>query len=79
MKPDAGTTRLVRQQVARRYIDCSMVDIKVSHGVVHFSGVIRNLRSYPGIDLKKEMETLTNILVRMGGIRDVTWDVMIRA
>ena len=56
-----------------------MVEIKVSHGVVHFSGVIRNLRSYPGIDLKKEMDTLTSILVRMTGIRDVTWDVMVRS
>ena len=79
MKQDVAVTRAVRQQVARRYIDCSMVDVKVSHGVVHFTGVIRNLRSYPGIDLKKEMETLTTILVRMGGIRDVTWDVMIRS
>ena len=75
---DAAATRMVRQQIARRYIDCSLLDIKVSHGVVYLRGIIRNLRMYPDIDLKKEIDTITGILVRKHGIRDVNWDVQTR-
>ena len=38
---DAAHTRLVRGQNARRYVDTSMLDTRVSHGIVHLTGVIR--------------------------------------
>jgi hypothetical protein len=72
---DASLTKLVRSQIARRYIDASLLDIRVSHGLVTLRGVIRVLRSHPDIDLKKEMETISVILRQKAGIRDVIWDV----
>jgi hypothetical protein len=72
---DAALTKLVRSQIARRYIDSSLLDIRVSHGLVQLRGVVRVLRSHPDIDLKKEMETISTILRQKSGIRDVVWDV----
>jgi hypothetical protein len=72
---DAALTKLVRSQIARRYIDASLLDIRVSHGLVTLRGVIRVLRTHPDIDLKKEMETISIILRQKSGIRDVVWDV----
>lgn len=75
---DVAATRMVRQQVARRYIDASMIDIRVTHGIVYFRGIIRHLRTSPDLDLKKEMDTITSILTRKPGIREVLWDVQSR-
>jgi hypothetical protein len=72
---DASLTKLVRSQIARRYIDSSLLDIRVSHGLVTLRGVIRVLRTHPDVDLQKEMETISIILRQKAGIRDVVWDV----
>ena len=72
---DASLTKMVRGQIARRYIDSSLLDIRVSHGLVTLRGVVRTLRTHPDIDLKKEMETISIILRQKAGIRDVVWDV----
>jgi hypothetical protein len=72
---DAALTKLVRSQVARRYIDSSLLDIRVMHGLVTMRGVIRVLRTNPDIDLQKEMDTISTILRQKPGIRDVVWDV----
>jgi hypothetical protein len=72
---DAAMTKMVRSQIARRYIDSSMLDVRVSHGVVRLGGVIRTLRTSPDVDLQKEMETISNILRGKMGIRDIVWEV----
>lgn len=72
---DAALTKMVRSQIARRYIDSSLLDIRVSHGLVTLRGVIRVLRTAPDIDLKKEMELISTILRQKAGIREVVWDV----
>jgi hypothetical protein len=72
---DASLTKMVRSQIARRYIDASLLDIRVSHGLVTLRGVIRVLRTHQEIDLKKEMETISTILRQKAGIREVVWDV----
>jgi hypothetical protein len=74
---DAAATRMVRGQIARRYVDASMVDVRVTHGVCYLRGVLRILRTHPEIDLTKEMEHITTIL-RGKGIRDVIWEVTLR-
>ena len=76
---DASLTKMVRSQIARRYIDSSLLDIRVSHGLVTLRGVIRALRTHPDIDLRKEMETISTILRQKAGIRDVVWDVTQRS
>lgn len=72
---DASLTKMVRSQIARRYVDSSLLDIRVSHGLVTLRGVIRVLRTHPDVDLTKEMETISTILRQKAGIRDVVWDV----
>ena len=69
------STRKVRAQIARRYVDSSMLTISVIGGNVHFSGVIGILRSHPNVELKAEMLQISQILRTIPGIRDVTWDV----
>jgi len=75
MSEDASTTRMVRSQIARRYIDSSLLDIRVMHGVVRLTGVIRKLRTQPDVDLNKEMEIISTMLRQKAGIRDVVWEV----
>jgi hypothetical protein len=72
---DAGHTRMVRGQIARRYVDTSMLDVRVSHGIVHLTGVIRALRTHKDMDLKKEMDVISTILKGKSGIRDVVWEI----
>lgn len=75
---DAALTKMVRSQIARRYIDSSLLDVRVSHGLVYLRGVIRVLRTNPDVDLSKEMETISTILRQKPGIREVVWDVVQR-
>jgi hypothetical protein len=74
-KDDAASTRMVRSQIARRYIDASLLDIRVTHGVVYLRGVIRTIRTHADMDLQKEMEIISTILRQKQGIRDVIWEV----
>ena len=75
---DAAMTKMVRGQIARRYIDSSLLDVRVMHGLVSLRGVIRVLRTHPDVDLQKEMETISTILRQKPGIREVVWDVTLR-
>ncbi len=72
---DVAITRMVRGQIARRYIDASLLDIRVSHGVVHLRGVIRTLRTHADMDLAKEMEVISTVLRTKPGVRDIIWDI----
>lgn len=72
---DAAATKMVRSQLGRRYVDTSLLNVRVSHGVVHFSGVLRPLRTHASMDLAKEMELISTMLRAKPGIREVIWDV----
>jgi hypothetical protein len=61
---------LVRRELARRPIDCSMVEIHVTHGIVYLRGVVRAVRGHD-IDLQQEISILTTVLRQKQGIRDV--------
>lgn len=67
--------RKVRAQIARRHVDTSMLNVSVMGGSVYLSGVISIMRTNPGVDLRVEMQQITQILRSISGIRDVTWDV----
>ena len=75
---DAAATKVVRGQIARRYVDSSMLSIRVTHGVCHLSGVLRVLRTHKEIDLQKEMDIISTVLRGKNGIRDIVWDVTLR-
>jgi hypothetical protein len=75
---DANQTRMVQREISRRYIDTTLVDVRVIHGVCYLRGVISKLRSHPDIDLEHEAEIIRKILRQKPGIRDVVWEVYMR-
>ncbi len=68
---------LVRRELARRPIDCSMVDVHVSHGVVYLRGTVRPIRGHD-IDLQHEISILLTVLKQRQGIRDVVSELQTR-
>ena len=75
---DAANTKMVRSEIGRRYVDSSLLDIRVSHGTVHLGGVIGPLRLHRELDMAKEMAHISTILRSKPGIREVVWEVTIR-
>lgn len=61
---------MVRREMARRPIDCSMVEVYVSHGIVYLRGTVRGVRGHD-IDLKQEITILMTVLKQKSGVRDV--------
>ncbi len=76
---DAANTKMVRSEIGRRYIDSSLLDVRVSHGTVHLGGAIGPLREHRGMDLTKEMALISTVLRAKPGIREVVWEVTIRS
>jgi hypothetical protein len=88
---DAYQTRMVQHELSRRYVDCSLVDVRVIHGgryvdcslvdvrvihgVCYLRGIMKRLRSHPEVDLDHEAEVIRKILRQRVGIRDVVWEV----
>ncbi len=75
---DAATTRLVRREIVRRRIDDSQLHVNSMHGVVYIRGQVRSLRGEE-CDLEAEMNIIHRILRSRPGIRDVVFEVEIRA
>ncbi len=70
---------MVRSQIGKRYVDSSLLDIRVSHGIVYLRGVLRTLRTHANLDLAKEMEVISTVLRSKPGVREVVWETTIRA
>ena len=51
--------RKVRGQIARRYVDASMVNVNCVGGTVHLTGVLRIIRTHANVNLKEEMENIS--------------------
>lgn len=75
---DAEATRSVRAQITRRYVDSSLLDIRVMHGVVYLRSELSHLRSHPDISLEHEKEVIAHSLRGRNGIREVIWEVKLR-
>ncbi len=67
---------MVRREMARRPMDCSMVDVSASHGVIYLRGTLRQAKGH-AIDLKQELNMLITILKQKAGIRDVVPELQI--
>jgi hypothetical protein len=65
---------LVRREMARRPLDCGMVDVYVTHGIVYLRGTIRAVRGHD-IDVMQEVHHLATVLKQKQGIRDVIIEV----
>jgi hypothetical protein len=68
---------MVRRELARRPLDCSMVQISVTHGVVYLRGTIRAMRGHD-IDVVQEIAILSTVLRQRAGVRDVVSELQTR-
>jgi hypothetical protein len=68
---------MVRRELARRPLDCSMVQISVTHGVVYLRGTVRAMRGHD-IDVVQEISILSTVLRQRAGIRDVVSELQTR-
>ena len=68
----------IRGQIARRYVDASMVNVNVVGGTVYLTGVLKSLRTHATINLKDEMENISKVLRSVPGVREIVWDVTLR-
>jgi hypothetical protein len=68
---------LVRREMARRPLDCSLVDVYCSHGVIYLRGTIRPMRGHV-LDINSEISTLMTILRQKSGIRDIINELQTR-
>lgn len=65
----------IRGQIARRYVDASMVNVNCVGGTVYLTGVLKVLRTNANVDLKEEMENISKVLRTVPGVREIVWDV----
>ncbi len=72
---DAMNTRMVQREISRRYVDSTLVDVRVIHGVCYMRGIMRKLRTHPDVDLDHEAEVIRKVLRQQPGIREVVWEV----
>lgn len=74
---DAKQTRMVQREITKRHIDISMIDVHVTHGVVHLRGNVKQTRGQ-NLDLRHEFQIIAHVLRGCPGIRDVINEVNVR-
>ncbi len=75
---DAAVVRNVRRELSRRPIESVRVDIQSINGHVTLTGTLTPMRSQPGLSLESELETVSKIILRDRGVKDVTSQVRFR-
>ena len=68
----------IRGQIARRYVDASMVNVNCIGGTVYLTGVLKTLRTHASLNLKEEMDNIGKLLRTVPGVREIVWDVTLR-
>jgi hypothetical protein len=76
---NSEATRAIRAAVTLRNIDASRLEVRVVHGTAFCRGILATLRTHPDIDLNREMEVITTSVRGRCGIREVIWEVKLRA
>lgn len=74
---DVHAVKMVRRELNRRKIDSSLVDVRVSHGVVYLRGQVRPVRG-GAPDLHAEIEVVVRALRTRPEFRDVIVDLVFR-
>lgn len=77
---DVEATKAARRMFGKRGVDCSTVDIRVSHGVCQVRGVASLLKGADigGGDIKAAVEQICGLLRRRPDIREVSVDLTYR-
>ena len=74
---DVAATKLLRREFARRPIDISAADLRVSHGVAYVKGVLRPMKGAPA-PMQEMLDHISKSLRGRGEFRDVIIDCIIR-
>ena len=75
---DRDATRQVRSIMARRGIDVSRCDLRVTHGVCYVRGLVQAMKGVVIPDLKSEMDNIAKVLRQKQDIREVVMELTIR-
>jgi hypothetical protein len=62
--------RMVRREMGRHSVDCSEVQVSVTHGMVHLHGRVRPMRGHEGV-FEVSVNALLKALRQRPGVRDV--------
>jgi hypothetical protein len=78
---DRAASRRVEREIHKLPLDHSLVTVTVINGVCYVGGRIRRLRNPTarGVDLKKVVAEMEDIIRRLPGIRDVVIDAIVEA
>jgi len=63
----------VRREIVRRSLDASQLMIHVAHGHVELGGILKPANRNAAIDMAKELEFAKERVIRIPGVRDMTW------
>lgn len=73
---DAAMTREALREIGKRPLDCSRLEVHVTHGVALLRGRVDKLRGYyEDLDVHEELNILITALRQKPGIRDVVCEV----
>ncbi len=73
---DASMTREALREIGKRPLDCSRLEVHVTHGVALLRGRVDKLRGYyEDLDIHEELKILITALRQKPGIRDVVCEV----
>ncbi len=75
---DINMRRTVRRELGRRPVESSRVEIEVRDGHITLTGSLTRLPSRPGVNLQRELDSLTQMLMRDRKVRDVTSRLLLR-
>ena len=73
---DVEAVKMVKRAIIRRSVDCSNLDIRVSHGVVYVRGKIDGMRGSATVaDLPHELAIIQRIIQQQPGVREVIFEI----
>ncbi|MBL8059983.1 MAG: hypothetical protein JNK63_04610 [Chthonomonas sp.] len=74
---DVAATKLLRREFARKPIDISQADLRVSHGVAYVRGVLKPMKG-SAEPMQAMLDHISKALRSRGEFRDVVIDCVIR-
>ena len=79
MLEDKATRRLVEREIAKHPIDYSLMTVAVINQIAYLGGRVARLRGAMGrgVDVKRELQLICDIVEGMRGINGVVNDVQI--
>ena len=74
---DVSATKMLRREFARRPIDISAADLRVSHGVAYVRGVLKPMKG-ASAPMQEMIDHISKALRSRSEFRDVVIDCIIR-